>query len=396
MHPYLAGRPEWITRAAGVAGLIAFVIANVVILYRDLTLHSSTVVPIYIDGSIGWWQGKDIFGTGYDGFIYLPTFAVLFTPFTWLGRDGADIAWRLGSAVLLAYSLERAVRCLLPDLRPLRRLFVLGGVMFLMLPAGVVSLRYGQATTMLYAMMLLGTVAIAETKWWTAAIWLALAFAVKPLAIVLLLLVGALYPKLSWRLLVALIAILLVPLIQPDPWQAAHLYRLGIDKVLSAGDPLDTRRWSDITGLLNRFGVTVSDRLLTELRVFFALVTLGVAAYVRRHASRVDAAFDILALSVVYLMLMCPRTEGQTYLMLGSTLGLYVAVLWHRDGRVGAAWWLSAIALGYLGIAIAFHQLEHWWQPLLCLLFIPFLLQRCLVGADRMSEPAERPSASVG
>ena len=75
------------------------------------------------------------------------------------------------------------------------RLFfeLVGPALLLILPAGSAALRNGQASTLLLASMLLAAVAMAQRRWWPAAVLLGLALAVKPLAIVLLLLAGALY-----------------------------------------------------------------------------------------------------------------------------------------------------------------------------------------------------------
>jgi len=121
-----------------------------------------SVVENYRDAVIGWWAGRDIYGQGVDGFLYLPSFAELYTPFAWLGKYGGDVLWRLVSAGILTYALWRAIRFYLP-----RRSFeAFGYALLLSLPAASAALRNGQATTLLVALMLLAALGLAERRWW--------------------------------------------------------------------------------------------------------------------------------------------------------------------------------------------------------------------------------------
>jgi alpha-1,2-mannosyltransferase len=382
---------DWLVTAAGWSGVALFVLFN--LLVADLVAHApgaNSVVPVYRQAALGWWQNRDIFGHGISGFIYLPTFAVLYTPFALLGPQLGDALWRLASAALLAWSLWRAVGLAVPGLATSRQRLVWGAVLLLMMPSAFGAIRNGQATTVLLALSLLGAVAIAETRWWWAATLLALAVAIKPLAIVYLLLVAVLYPPLRLRLVVATIGFLLLPLLNPDPIAALHLYGIGIHKVLAAGAPGEGR-WADVTGLFHFLGLWPSDFWMTSLRLGTAAVTLGLAIVTARRSSRADAALNVFGLSIVYLMLMSPRTEGGTYIMFGATVAVYAAIAWHREGRKDTAWTLVAIALAFLGEAIAYKALDLWMQPLLCLLFVPFLVERCLQFAPRDASVGTAP-----
>src|SRR5689334_21750026 len=133
---------------------LLFNLSILVLVWRDPANH--TVVGNYRAASAGWWAGRDIYGSGIDGFLYLPSFAFLYTPF-WLLGDTGDVLWRALSAGTLTFAIWRAAKFYLPE-----RVFEAFGVALLLaLPVASAALRNGQATTLMVALMLLGSLAIA-------------------------------------------------------------------------------------------------------------------------------------------------------------------------------------------------------------------------------------------
>ncbi len=158
----LAHAPTWSQLALGSAGIGVWVLFNAVIVHlvwQDP--RGDSVLGAYADGALGWWKGKDIFGSGAP-----------------LG----DAAWRVLSAGLLAYGIWRFLRLLLPDASWRWMATALGVALLLTVPGGGAALRDGQASTMLMALCLLAAAEIAAGRSWPAAALLALALAVKPLA----------------------------------------------------------------------------------------------------------------------------------------------------------------------------------------------------------------------
>ncbi|WP_029076093.1 glycosyltransferase family 87 protein [Kaistia adipata] len=384
----VAERPlDRLLPVAGWAGLGIFLLFNLVVVALVLVdPERRSVVPVYRLGALGWWRGEDIFGGGIAGFLYLPSFAVLYTPFALLGASLGDALWRVVSVGLLAYAIWWSVGLLLPAVAGRRKWLVLGACLLLLEPSGFSAFRNGQATVLLMALLMLGSVAIVEERWWRSALFLGLAFAIKPLALVLMLLVGVLYPKLGWRLVVVTIGFLLLPFVNPDPAGVVDLYRLGIAKILAAGDPGDGR-WADLTGLLNALGISLSDRVLTGIRLVFALLSLGLAFVALRRTGR-DAPFHILAIAVVYLMLFNPRTESNTYVMFGCVVAIYAAVLWHRERRAAESWFMVGLSVAFVVAIATYPYTTLWLKPLLCLAFIPFLAWRCWTPPVERTLPA--------
>jgi len=191
------------------------------------------------------------------------------------------------------------------------------------------------------------------------AVLIALALAIKPLVIVLLLLAAALYPSLRLRLALCILLVLALPLIHPDPPAAWQIYRLGLDKVIASSMP-GRWTWSDITDLLDQFGLQLSllDRTI----------------------------------------LMNPRTEENTYIMLAVAVALFAVIRSRREGGSRRAWLLAGfcVALGCHAYGNwIFRPTELWLKPLICLAFLPILLEaslgRPLDRGNLSAEPAVAP-----
>src|SRR5262249_29919205 len=149
-----------------------------------------------------------------------------------LGASLGDTLWRLVSVVLLSYALWREVGLNLSAATAADRVRAFGALLLLVLPAGSAALRDGQATTPLLAVLLLSSIAIAEERWWNAAALLALALAIKPIAIVFMLLTAVLYRPLIGRLVVCLVPVFLVPFVNPNLHAVLQLHLLAAEKLL--------------------------------------------------------------------------------------------------------------------------------------------------------------------
>jgi len=197
---------------------------------------------------------------------------------------------------------------------------------------------------------------------------------------VLVLLAAVLYRPLRLPLGTAVLVVLLLPFLNAHPAAAWHIYGLAFDKIVASSMP-PPGRWSDLTGILATLGIGLPLTFLTILRLAAAFATLqvGYLAVVRQR--RAVAALDIFALSVCYLMLMSPRTEENTYVMLAVVLALFAIMLRQYDGER-----FRYRLLVVFCIALGCHSYGRWiseptvfWlKPLLCLAFLPILIEACL------------------
>ena len=144
----------------------------------------------------------------------------------------------------------------------------------------------------------------------------------------------------------------------------------------------------DLINLLWSVGVTLPDRAWTVIRVVGALGALWLAILAQRRFERWVSLVYVLAISILYIMLFNPRTEGPTHAMMGMVLGVFGA----REliARPGVLAWTFVVACVLMGEA---HELVRpnnpWTQPLLDLWFAAYLIWHIVRG--RAALPLKMP-----
>jgi hypothetical protein len=346
----------------------------VISLLVALNPQAHSVLIFFRAGTQAWWAGQDIYSYGRHSFYYLPVFVLLFSPFHLLGMPLGDLLWRWISFAALTAGFWRLARMVEPNAwRP-----VLALVLVLALPGVAGMLRNGQATTIMIALMIHGAVDIAEERWTRASLWLGLAVALKPLAIVFVLLSVMLYGPLAWRLPIAMTVVLVAPFAFHDAGYVVHQYRGTVEEyALAYSDTFGP--WSNLDMMLYRLGLPLPATVMTALRLAAALATLTLAYVARRLQPPSLASYYILALSVCYLMLFNPGNEENTFGALASILAVSAAaVLVNRKGG-WVAWSLVVLcmALGSDGYGtIVFQATRLWFKPMVCIAYFVFLLPR--------------------
>jgi alpha-1,2-mannosyltransferase len=339
-----------------------------------------TTMPTYRLASTQWWAGQDVYShDSHAGFLYFPQAAVLFTPFNLLPFYAGEILWRAATFGLFAYALVRLNSFFLTRTRaPVGKSFLI--LSLLAVPSAFASLRNAQFDLPMAALIVLTAAEIAAERWTAATVWLCVALALKPLAVVPLLIFGALYWKLIPRVAAGILIVVLIPFLHWSPAYVAHEYARCVQTLFWAAKG-DEPKFSDGAALLSRFGWEPSDSLKNSVRVIFALVYWGLGAMARRRLNRIEAAWTIGALSADYLMLFNPRTETCSYVFLGPFVAS-LAILYLQHGRNWLGYALGFAALGLacdaipkLG-AVSVHDLtDRWFKPLVALCFLPLLIQ---------------------
>ena len=346
---------------------------------RDLVLrplkHNTT--PTYRLASGQWWAGVDPYSYhNHDAFLYLPQAAILFTPFTWGPFLLGEILWRVVTFGLFAYAIMRLQDFFLArgDRNPDRTFLWLS---LLVVPCSLASLRNAQFDLPLAALFVLGAAEIASERWAIAAFWICLAVALKPLAVVPLLLFGALYWKLIPRLAVGLLVVFALPFLRWNPGFAAHEYYRCAQTMLWATGAHEPR-YSDLAALLSHVGIYPPDWLKTGARLVCAAGFFALGWTAVRRLSRIDAIWTVGALSAVYLMLFNPRTETCSYVFLGPfTASLALWYLWKPERRVlGFVLVFATLCFACDGIPHIHDWTDRWLKPLVALLFLPLLVYR--------------------
>jgi hypothetical protein len=365
--------PRW--AAWGFCLLIFAIIGTDVVLHPDK--HNTT--PTYRDASTHWWAGIDPYSTNaHAGFFYFPQAAFLFTPFNVLPYMTGEIVWRVCTFGLFLYALTRLNAFFLASRSPApARTFLF--LALLAVPSSFASLRNAQFDLPVAALIVLTTAEIATARWGTAARWLCLAVALKPLAVVPLLLFSALYRRLIPRVLVGLVIVIALPFLHWSPAFVAQEYRRCYE-ALAWASVGDEPRYSDLAALLAHAGIFVPLPVRTALRVIFAVVYLSLGAAAVRKLSIIDSVWTVGALAADYLMLFNPRTETCSYVFLGpfvASLALYYGAQnqrWLARGLGFAALGLACDAFPRLG-SFSVHDLtDRWFKPLMAVLFFATLV----------------------
>ncbi len=362
MLKHLTTLRNWIEPGTASAGWIAWLVVAIGAFAVGATSKTNSVTDNYRSAAHAWLHAEPMYFPGGDGWLYPPQSALLFVPVElmprWLGeglwrcawvmlmawgvwrltRLANGLAWRDAAADMVsvfrrdltspgALEAERAGRASSVDLYFL--------VTLLTIPACLGSIQNGQTNMPLGAAIVLACVSVAERRWWWCVGWCMFGLVCKPLMVVPMLLVVACWPRaLVGRMAGGLIVFALLPLIHLDPGYAIGQYEAGVKKVLEAGE-LRTRLFANLPGMLAEFGVAVPEGVMTAVRVGSAGIVLGLCWLSARRDGVGRAALVTLALSAAYLMLMNPRTEGNSYCVLGPALAAW-AGLWLAGPRRGA------------------------------------------------------------
>jgi hypothetical protein len=366
----------------------------------DVVRHplTHTTMPTYRLASTQWWAGQDPYTTNaHAGFLYFPQAAFLFTPFNAVPFLAGEILWRTATFGLFAYALVRLNEFFLSTNRPsVGKTFLI--LSLLAVPSAFASLRNAQFDLPLAALIVLAAAEIASARWTAATVWLCLSVALKPLAVVPLLLFGALYWKLIPRLALGLLIVIALPFLHWNPAFVAHEYVRCFDTLVWASKG-DEPKYSDLAALLSHFGYDAPELLKTIARVVFALIYFGLGATALQRLNRVEAAWTVGALSADYLMLFNPRTETCSYVFLGpfvASLALFYAL---QPARRWLSYGLGFAALGLACDAfpkiahLSIHDLtDRWFKPLLALFFLPILIQ--FIFETRSQDDSTPPTGS--
>ena len=357
-------------------GRVLWVVFILVVVLKQFGNPSRVdILTTYHSASCRWLLSEGLYdGTG-GGFIYLPQFAAAYTPFALLPFD-------LGCALVRALNIG---------------IFAIGVWRFAQLagrrsgnlPMWLVSVlsmaliwtsaEAGQMTLAMGAMMLLAIVDLADQRWWRAALWLTIGLALKPLIIVLVLLAAVLYPRISWRLAIGVVAIGVFPFLTQRPGYVCSQYLACVQMFDDASRRAISQsgEFAQLFWMLKSAGIDVPDSGQTALRLLAAVLTLVLCWWAQRKVDSSRFAVLLFTLAACYLMLFNPRTERNTYSLLAPALAVFIAqAVEHRYLK------RAAFLLGLVVLLLVSYPLGNlltggptvWIKPLLCVVFLTFVL----------------------
>jgi hypothetical protein len=311
---------------------------------------------VYIDYARTFFAGEAIYDVSrIDAYLYWPVSLVVLGPF--LAFDtviAAALALGL-SAAFLTWAAYQIMRAMLPD-KSLHDVVSLTGYFLLInAPAAWFNFKQVQAQVFMTAGMMFAAAAMMRGRYTAASLWLTASAIVKPLSMVMILLCGALQPRMRLVLGMGLIASIAVPFAIADPHYLVDQYRAWVLKLftLTAAQAGSWPYQADVVTLLHSFGIVLPSGGATAIRLAAALGTLALAWRITATRDQILVPLAILILSGCYCTLFGPRNEFLSFLILTpglTALGLLL-LLRRRDDVRG---WLLVLAALVLGCSISF------------------------------------------
>jgi len=356
--------PEKVSLRSGMViwAVIAVVVFTIVAIQPD----KRTATIEYQKASTRWWDSDNLY-KGKNNYLYLPQAAIIYTPFNILPDRLGEPLWRMVCLGSLAFALWAAARHLAPD----RTATVFLAATLLVLPCSLASARNGQVNMPLAAIYLLTAIALSRHRWHFAAILLALSLALKPISIVPILLCGVLFPRTILPLILWLAVMFATAYLHPDPKYVTGQYQIFWEKLTGSSAKPTGQTWSDFAGMLDKFHLSIPQTAQTLIRAGAAVVTFGLCLLaVWKTSDALRRALTVMFFAVIYLMLFNPRTEMNSYIILGifiATLGAYAAIV-QRSPVATLSWLAVAILLGTENYGYPIYPLTNLWlKPLVTL-----------------------------
>jgi hypothetical protein len=213
-------------------------------------------------------------------------------------------------------------------------------------------------------------------------LWLSLSVAMKPLAIVLILLIMAIDRPMTWRLLLGMAAVALSPFLTQSPAYVLQQYTAFLHNSTTAAHVgVVAQGWTSPFSAISLVGVELTERVQMAIRLFAAFGTLALCFLARRRFVENRSAIYVYSLAALYLILFSPRTENNTYAMLGPSIGVFLSLAFLAEKRFGQGIFLASLVAILINgrpinSALAPHTEISWVSPLMATCFAGYLLFR--------------------
>lgn len=365
--PHLLRRSFWTDERSVLLGWCLWSALAIVITITVLRGVGS-VTQEYRHAAQAFVRGEPMYSPGAMGWLYPVQSAMVFLPFAFEPTLVFEVAWRLVGIFGLAFAVRSlTLNCGFlqagPE-APRHNLFFVVTIFALPTAAGAAS--NGQINLHLTVILALACVCVMKRRWWWATFWLALAVAAKPVAVVVLLLYLAVHRPLWWRLPIGLAVVAAMPFLNPNWEYVREQYIAGLHKVVEAGTLRDASVFipADLTSLLDLLGMHPSNPVLMVIRGVMAFATLGLSGAAVWLFDRRTSAVLVTFLGMAYLMVFNPRTEGNTYVLLGVPLAMITgwSLVERRASPRSVLLVIACIVMGYAQFFVP-DQREYWIRP---------------------------------
>jgi hypothetical protein len=347
-------------------------------LYLFLNPTRTGVVPPYRGASVHWWTTEGLYEPGTHGFLYVPAFAVLFTPFNQIQPPIlGEIIWRLLGFGVFGYALWNLTNLCAPSQEDRRISSPAFAIMVLLaVPASLASLNNGQTNLLLAAVLTLAVLALRIEKWNLAGFLLASALVLKPISLAPWLLTFAVFKPARRALLIGMLGVLGLGFLHPDIKYAWGQNMSFLEKLVRCYTP-ENLRVSDLFGALQKWGVTPSPGLEKAIRAVASMAALGFVWWRKDRAGSLGGSWAIWVASSLILTIFNPRVETNSYVLISPLLA-FAAVSYWREVK-GDRWKGAILAVACIGFMCdgmgkpIYLATDVWLKPLIVLLVSPLL-----------------------
>ena len=360
-------------------GILAAVFAGMA-LYLVFNPDRTGVVPNYRFASSHWSLGESMYPGGTHGFLYAPTFAVLFTPFHLIQPAVlGEIVWRLFGVGLFGWGLWR-LASILNEKSSGRREFDSAFALLVLLgvPASLAAINNGQTNLALSASLVLLCISIRDERWNFAAACLTLALVLKPISVAPWLLAFAVFAPIRIPLLGGLAAVGILGLIHPDPAYALGQWIEFWGKLTHSYTP-ENLRVSDLFGMLEKAGFPNPLPFNSLSRVVASGAALWFVFWKYRRGGSINGSWGLWVVTALIWTIFNPRAETNSYVLISPLLAFAALSYWTNEK--GERWKGAILSIACLGLMCdgmgkpIYLATDVWFKPLIVLLVSPLLIR---------------------
>ena len=360
-------------------GILAAVFAGMA-LYLVFNPDRTGVVPNYRFASSHWWLGESMYPGGTHGFLYAPSFAVLFTPFHLIQPAVlGEIVWRLFGVGLFGWGLWR-LASILNEKSSGRREFDSAFALLVLLgvPASLAAINNGQTNLALSASLVVLCISIRDERWNFAAACLTLALVLKPISVAPWLLAFAVFAPIRIPLLGGLAAVGILGLIHPDPAYALGQWIEFWGKLTHSYTP-ENLRVSDLFGMLEKAGFPNPLPFNSLSRVVASGAALWFVFWKYRRGGPINGSWGLWVVTALIWTIFNPRAETNSYVLISPLLA-FAALSYWTDVK-GERWKGAILSIACLGLMCdgmgkpIYLATDVWFKPLIVMLVSPLLIR---------------------
>jgi hypothetical protein len=369
-------RNRWNLFGFSVLGLVFLGMSLYLIFHPDRT----GVVPNYRFASSHWWLGESLYPGGTHGFLYAPTFAVLFTPFDLIQPAVlGEIVWRLFGFGLFGWGLWR-LASIFNEKNSGQWKFdsTFALLVLLAVPASLAAINNGQTNLALSASLVLLCIGIRNEKWNFVAACLTLALVLKPISIAPWLLAFLVFAPVRIPLLGGLVAVGIIGFIHPDPAYALGQWIEFWGKLTHSYTPVDLRV-SDLFGMLEKAGFQNPLPFNSLSRMVASGAALWFVFWKYRRGGSMNGSWGLWFSTVIIWTLFNPRAETNSYVLISPLLA-FAAVSYWTEVK-GEKWKGTILSIACIGLMCdgmgkpIYLATDVWFKPLIVLLVSPLLVR---------------------